>query len=576
MLRALPMLRPTRWFGPLALSSLVASGCPTTHVRCQPPYEAVAGADPLRCELRDGGADAPDAPDAPPPACVPDAGPTSASDPAGNGVDENCDGVDGVLTGVIFVSEGGADEAAAGTTPDAPVRSLPFALRRARETSRATILMQAGSYDSATSSGGAVPTLVAVDRTVTIAGRYVPVGGRPQWVTRDASAAGRTAVTAPNAGVAVLARDVRLIGLEVVGKPSMLGDGNSVYGLFAVNAPGLEVRDTTITAETAAQGNGGRAGMVGSDGAPGQDARTRGLGGLGGNACGTTNGGGEGGNAGVLDPVTSPTPGQGGQTFAMRTTGMGGPAGSNAAAGGTGGAGTDGADGRAGDPSGLGFWTRDGFQPGEGRSGEPGMPGTGGGGGGGGFTSATRAGGGGGGGGGGGCGGTPGSGGQGGGGSFGVYLYGAATTATFVNCSIAAGPGGRGGDGGAAGGRPAGDGGALSGAAGGRGGMGSAGTGGPAVGAPETVGGPGGAGGRGGIGGAGGPGIGGPSVGIVRVAGAMSTLDAMTLGRVSFGAVGANGTGRIDTPPQQLAMPDFSPRDTTPDAGGARTDASAD
>jgi hypothetical protein len=44
MLRALPMLRPTRWFGPLALSSLVASGCPTTHVRCQPPYEAVAGA----------------------------------------------------------------------------------------------------------------------------------------------------------------------------------------------------------------------------------------------------------------------------------------------------------------------------------------------------------------------------------------------------------------------------------------------------------------------------------------------------------------------------------------------------
>lgn len=66
------------------------------------------------------------------------------------GLDENCDGVDGILLKTVFVSEGaGDDENHDGLTPDAPVRSLVEALEIAKETSRDTILLSGGEYKGA-------------------------------------------------------------------------------------------------------------------------------------------------------------------------------------------------------------------------------------------------------------------------------------------------------------------------------------------------------------------------------------------------------------------------------------------
>ncbi len=120
MLRPLPMLRTTRWPA-LLVCSLLLAGCPSTTTRCRPGYRPVQ-LDPLVCALPDGG-DAPDVADVPPVMCGPDGGPSMANDPLDDGMDQNCDGVDGELSQTVFVAESGVDSPGRGRDPSMPVRS---------------------------------------------------------------------------------------------------------------------------------------------------------------------------------------------------------------------------------------------------------------------------------------------------------------------------------------------------------------------------------------------------------------------------------------------------------------------
>jgi hypothetical protein len=583
MLRALPMLRPTPALALFACIT-VLSGCPSTYERCASGYVPASNTGPLVCVRPDGGSDVPmgDVPvvvDVPPVRCGADGGVSTAPDPLLDGVDQNCDRVDGVAADTVFVSENGMDMPSAGGTPDAPVRSLPFALQRARELGRSTIYLQTGVYDTSTTVGGAVARFVEVDRSVTIVGRFTG----QQWIARDANAAGGTdtVVRAPSAGMSVTASRVTLTGFSVVGKLPSMTAGASVYGIIAVNAPELTVRDVNVSADNASAGTDGRAGRAGAAGSPGGDGLSMGMGGRAGRSCvDTTNGGGEGGASGATTG-TDPSNGSNGEASLGRTPAMGGPAGTMTMTRGSDGSpGVDGAPGRAGRNGSLGFFSASGFAPDEGVLGEAGDPGTGGGGGGGAYSTMATSGGAGGGGGGGGCGGEGGTGGQGGGGSFGVFLFGPMTNARFVNCVIAAGGGGRGGNGGLGNGAMS-DGGVAEPSRGGMGGMGSFGRN-PSsdAGVSEFRGGAGGAGGRGGIGGAGGPGLGGPSIGVVRVGGARAEIDALTRPRISIGAVGANGAGPIEMPLTQFHETEVVVEASAPDAGAPRdaamTDASVD
>jgi len=81
----------------------------------------------------------------------------------GEGVDANCDGVDGVLGEVVFVAVGG-DDSNTGLVPTSPVATLARAFDVARTNLLATVLMGAGAYTESAA--------VDLDQVRTIAGGY--------------------------------------------------------------------------------------------------------------------------------------------------------------------------------------------------------------------------------------------------------------------------------------------------------------------------------------------------------------------------------------------------------------------
>ncbi len=524
--------------------------------------------DPLVCALPDGG-DAPDVADVPPVMCGPDGGPSMANDPLDDGMDQNCDGVDGELSQTVFVAESGVDSPGRGRDPSMPVRSLPFAIGLASGLTRPVILMQSGLYDSVRNDMGLQGESVRITASMTVIGRYVT----GQWLRRDKTTpSAATEVRGPVAGIIVRASNVTLWGLNVVGRLAASVDGKSTYGVLAIDVQNLTLRELVVSPDPGAPGTDGLTGRAGSPGDRGGTAVGAG-GAAGGRSCsGTTNGGGEGGYAD--DGSGSPsTAGANGEAAAPRTPARGGDAGVEASPRGDDGSpGVDGVAGANGDNGLLGFYTANGFAPDVGRNGQRGEPGTGGGGGGAGYSMMIVTGGGGGGGGGGGCGGEGSTGGQGGGGSFGVYVYGSSpatpSTVNVIDCTITASDGGRGGAGGGSG--P--DAGVPSGSMGGPGGAGAPSRGGSDAGVAEPRGGAGGAGGRGGAGGLGGPGLGGPSIGLVRVASATAAIMGNT--RITAGLAGANGAGPLVTPLQQIASPQHMVIVASSPDGGVAADAS--
>jgi len=489
-----------------------------------------------------------------PPADCNDADPAihpGAADPAGDGIDQNCDGIDGTITNAVFVNSGtGADT---GTCGDAtgPCATITQGIARATSSSKSEVYVAGGSYP----------------KFDVVAGIGVQGGYGQNW-QRGLTATGATVATVNGASDVSVGGTVGILASGIT-TPTKVSDlsvqatnapaGQSSYGvvvrtstsdltldsikvLGASGGAATNGADGTSASQTPANGGGTGAGgfepggtcndsstAPGGAGASGPSG-TAGNGGVGGKIDGNcyifslnydAQPGATGGSAGGL---------AGGAGGAPETTALfcgGGAIQTNGGNGNNGTAGTDAAGGSAGTPAlgtvSGGVWTAAGTQKGgNGAVGTHGNPGTGGGGGGASDCNIDDAGAGGGGGGAGGARATgAGSGGNGGAASIGVLLDSASPTLSGV--AVTLGTGGHGGNGGAAGlGQPGGAGGA----------------GGPGY-ERGGKGGNGGNGGKGGNSGAGGGGAGGPAIGLA-LHSASSPSGSPTF---SGGAGGAGGTG---------------------------------
>ena len=409
-----------------------------------------------------------------------------------DGVDSDCDGVDGVAADAIFVDIYGGDVDGEGTSYD-PLDNIDGAVDLALAQGKTQIYISKGTYEG--------PLILT--EGIEYFGLFDGANGwkRNQYYGTVISG-GLPALECNDLTSGVVD------GLTFYSDDA-LGSGQSSYGGRFTACAGIVLRNCKV--------HGGE-GSSGDAGTPGQSGADGGNGGPGSNGCEYSGwlcgncskpGGGSPGTSDCQGPG-----GVGGQGGPKWEGGGGGAAGSGGASGGAGGgdqkqAGQKGGDGTPGNPGSAGqaqgwqgSYEVNGYQPTAAEGGSNGGHGQGGGGGGGGGgndSGCSVYGASGGGGGGAGCKGKAGTGGTGGGGSFGLYLVG--STLVLENTSVSAGTGGAGGPGGKGG-------------DGGKSGLGANGGTGFQV-DNEGGGGKGGNGGKGGDGGAGAGGDGGPSIAVV-------------------------------------------------------------
>jgi PKD repeat protein len=438
-----------------------------------------------------------------------------ATDQLGDDIDQDCDGVDGLVTANLYVRTTGADTATCGDIAE-PCASISFAIERGQQTDKTQLVVAGGSYGRFDVVSG-----------ISVRGGFSQKFRRSQGTT--ATIVRGNFDPAKGASTGILAEDITaepttIADLSVVGADES-ANARASYGAIIRRSDAALTFDTVYF--SGGQGGHGAPGADGTSaaqeparkGGAGQDARADES------SCSTVRlsggtpapGGGYGGAGGAKDtdcngwPDLHATPGYAGASVPQPfwncgPGGLGGSGGAGGAVGEDGQVGVIGCtrDGR-GAGAGLagpgafdaatGLWIPSGGTGPDGTLGEDG--GGGGGGGGGGAYSNV-------------LGGSGGGGGEGGvrapsagrGGSLGYAAIGLlvdTTSVTLRNVSIYAGRGGDGGAGGSGGlGQP-----------GGPGGSGGAGMGG------AGAGGNGGEGGRGGNAGAGGGGAGGPAIGFV-------------------------------------------------------------
>ena len=458
-------------------------------------------------------------------------------EPDPDGVDSDCDGVDGEVDNAIFVATYGSDNSPG--TLEEPKATVSGGIQGALDAGRTDVYVSVGSYFGS----------VSLQPGIRLFGGYSSdFKKRNPGAYETRIVAGPPTDDKPGAvsalGIDGEASTTVLDGFAVVG-PLIVSPGKSSYAVYVADSTdAVRISGNRITAGSAGdgkEGTDGKAGTPGQDGLagaasyeyPGSDclAGFQSAGGSGGaNTCGeTVVSGGQGGDGWC--PVYEDVP-AGGE---VGLAGEGASPGEGGAAGYDGklhhasckmcklpvqGMPTDGANGKSGSAGGPGSGgpgcslslgtVVDGHWVGmTGDAGSPGTPGSGAGGGGAGgggdsdiWKCNDLVGGTGGGGGAGGCGGKPGLAGGSGGGSFGVFIYFSqplASAPIVLDNTIEGGKGGKGGQGGSGG----------SGGDGGFGGLGGPGGAGDAL--CSFPGGDGGDGGDGGHGGGGGGGCGGVS-----------------------------------------------------------------
>jgi len=455
--------------------------------------------------------------------CDPNEGAAAEDLPDPDGIDANCDGIDGTPGDAVFVDTNDGDDSDGDGTMDAPYKTLAAAIQAAAETGKAQVYVGEGLYmeDLELVSG------------ISLYGGYEP---DQDWLRslNYTTTAGFTAAPLACDGQT----DIEVQGFLFQSSDDPGAGASVTTGIFH----DCEVLLSYCTFQTGDAGDG-LPGAGGGDGQPGQDGNWgQSSCKFGGTFCGQTCPQPQGGGGGSSPCGSSGGAGGGGGEDAKAGNqglpaggggGGGGPAGAVQGDGGSGDPGGGGADGEDGSTvAWSGVFDAAGYVPGDGVAGTDGAHGKGGGGGGGGGGTDTAWvcpvwGAGGGGGGGGGCKGTAGTGGTGGGGSFGLYLV--DSTVTLESCVVFAGNAGEGGEGGEGG--PGGDG-------GGGGGGGDSGI------EDEGAGGAGGGGGDGGDGGAGSGGDGGPSVGIVCLGATSLSVDDESLVSAGYqGDAGPAATG---------------------------------
>ena len=466
-----------------------------------------------------------------------------ATDPYGDGIDQNCDGIDGSSAQILYVAQGAMGDG----SRNSPMGNLQSALNNAPL--GYMVWVGAGTYPGPITLQSGVHLLGGFNAIT-----WEPNGGSSTITVNSPDAQGRQ-IGLIGDGISTSTTIHNLV--VQIGNNSASSGTN--YGAWIRNcSSALHLRNVSITTGSGGTGSAGVAGSAASNGEPGGrgaagaensggvfcTTSARPTAGSGGAGCNGLNSGGIGGattygtSGGESGQAGKDSDGQN-----ITASGIGGtPDGSCSASavncagtvnnGANGTPGLPGAAGAAGAPGSsegiltAGYWTA--LSAGQGGSGLAGSGGGGGGGGGGGCRDCSSWGSSGSGGGGGGCGGSGGSGGMGGGGSFGIFLV--TSNATISDSTVTAARGGAGGDG----------------ANGRTGGLGGAGGTAPDYGTTQDDGGCGGAGGDGGAGGAGGAGgggAGGPSYAIYASGGSSPTLSGNSLSTLGGGAGGNGGEG---------------------------------
>ncbi len=501
---------------------------------------------------------------------------TSSTDvPDANGIDANCDGVDGDAATSIFVAPWGADGAPG--TRSQPLRTLQSGVDLAAGTTRKVVLVAMGSYAESVTLAPGVELYGGYSLDFSqrdVAGFTTEIRGLPPTSTKPA------ALQLTGASTKTV-----IDGLTVRGADGVSPSESSYAVRIVDSTSALVVRHCTFIAGSGANGIAGTSGAQGASGSPGMNGNpTRDTGLT--TSCTSTQEN-PGGAGGLVTCSGSFRGGDGGRATCAATPATCGPTtgasgnGANAVGGGAGGLGqlqratcrsvscsliysqlgevpaADGADGQdgangatgpgcsasAGTVSG-GLW-----QPGSGSAGLAGGHGQAGGGGGAGASVALvldsgscsagngiDIGGSGGGGGSSACGGTGGGGGVGGGGSFALFIGWTTTPGSWPDVAsnrIERGSGGMGGIGGTG----------RAGGIGGHGGLG--GKAGTSTAFGAGAGGKGGHGGNGGAGAGGGGGCGGVSYGIFAFGGTPPAAYITGNTYVTAGSPGSGGPGGL-------------------------------
>lgn len=445
-----------------------------------------------------------------------------------DGIDNNCDGIDGPETSAVFVAATG-DDSNLGTEEN-PKRTINAAIAYAQSVGKTQVLISEGTY----------PERVIMANGISLYGGY-----SANWSQTELSNIVEVVGIDQNNRVSAL-EATGITTMTYISKisfstPDASGldqdRGKSNYGIICNNSMGLIITDCQIHSGLGANGMDGSSGSQGDDGTNGDDGKpgacdddVSGIIGNGGTSfCDRY--GGIGGRGGYDSDGESGAPGAGTNTVGgggevSRTLGVAGGSGYDGVNGYHGTNGSNGTGGNGGTVTTL--WL--GANGNDGTNGYYGNGGSGGGGGGGqgGLFAIDGTGNGGGGGGAGGCGGAGGEGGGAGGGSFG-FLVANSPGIQVSNCIITCSIGGNGGAGGNKG--LGGDG-------------GSGGFGGTVCTNEVGAGGNGGNGGNGGDGGYGGGGAGGPSIGILKINSNVSTSgNSITFSSGGFGGTSLGNDG---------------------------------
>ncbi len=242
--------------------------------------------------------------------------PTSTVDlPDPDGIDANCDGIDGEIGKSIFVAKTG-DDAGLGTIDD-PLRTVQAGITRASVQAKRDVLVATGVYVES----------VALANRVNVYGGYAPDFGERDRFTHESAILGvdptdaaRGAVYA--AGIALSSNDaLKFDGFSVFGADNFAPGGNS-YAIYLRDVgPFVTISNNDIIAGNGGAGvagSKGTDGTAGTNGAPGVGARMtttdnacstedEGIGGIGGaKLCGPIDVSGGGGGTSVCPAAPVP------------------------------------------------------------------------------------------------------------------------------------------------------------------------------------------------------------------------------------------------------------------------------
>ena len=189
----------------------------------------------------------------------------SADDPP-DGVDQNCDGIDGDPANAVFVSPDGNDLNPG--TPEQPVRTISMGLQRAQEQVKGHVYVAAGMFKETVKLKEGVQVFggFAGDFSVRDLELYVSsLEGDPLLAPGEV----RATVVAPGVG----AQKTSFEGFVVMG-PYVNEVGRSSYAVYVRDSlGGLVLQDNVILAGDGGAGEIGVDGVDGQDGAPGKSGQ---------------------------------------------------------------------------------------------------------------------------------------------------------------------------------------------------------------------------------------------------------------------------------------------------------------